>query len=85
MPYYLLFSDCNWHIRDGIRHYLENLTPSNDVAPGLPTLIREAAKKVIFLVIGPLRGGGGLKAGPLKKIEKKSVEVRALVVGPLKR
>ena len=34
--------------------------------------VREAAKKVLFLVAGPLRGGGGLNgcafvAGPLRK------------------
>ena len=38
--------------------------------------LEEAAKKVIFLVVGPLRGGGerGIKAGPL--IKKNIFEAR---------
>ena len=32
------------------------------------TAFREAAKKALFLVVGPLRGGGVVKAGPLGKI-----------------
>ena len=29
--------------------------------------LRAAAKKLFFLVVRPLRGGGAVKAGPLKK------------------
>ena len=48
--------------------------------------LREAAKKVILLVVGPLRGGG-VKAGPLSSRRGgggELVVVWALVVGPLK-
>jgi len=30
-------------------------------------MVREAAKKVLFLVAGPLRGGGGYTGVPLRK------------------
>ena len=32
-------------------------------------MVREAAKKVLILMDGPLRGGWGLRAGPLRKKE----------------
>ena len=61
--------------------------------------LREAAKKVILLEVGPLRGGGVGKGWTTKKKEffwssRKTSEknvptklkgVRALVVGPLKK
>ena len=50
-------------------------------------LVREAAKKVLFLVAGPLRGGG--RAWPLKKVpfplSSRGGGGKALVVRPLKK
>ena len=47
---------------------------------GSATLLREAAKKVLYFSgPNPLRGGG-VRARPLRK-----KEVKALVVGPLKK
>ena len=76
------------HQEYGARNYIDDIWLFL-ICIVLFDVLREAAKKVLFLVVGPLRGGGKNRTTKKKTFfwsgkKTRGGGVRALVVGPLK-